>query len=873
MVCPRNIGVAWAPEGGDTRFGALRLLESGPRGLTEAQAERRLLAHGENVVPAHRPVSWPRRLARSLRDPFTMVLLALGVVSALIASWGTAGVIVLLVAASCLLRSNGEHRADRSTAALRELVASTVTVRRRPDEEAGPREREIPVDELVPGDVIKLGPGDVVPADVRLLRASGLTVHQAALTGESEPVPKQAHDLPEGTDHLLWQGSSVASGTATAVVTATGAATLYAGAQQAPARKPSAFDRSVNGISWILVRVMLVIPPVALVANALLHGKGLEALPFAVAVAVGLTPEMLPVVVTTALARGAALLAGDGVIVKRLPALHDVGAIDVLCVDKTGTLTQDRPVLSGSVGPDGRADPAALRWAAVNSFWTLHLTDPPTPDPLDEAILDAAPDPGDVEGLRATPFDPTRKLSCALVRTDEAAAYVVVVKGAVEAVLDRCAMSEAERARAAEVARALAGAGARVLAVATAESTTVRTAERMAEHAVSGTAEEAVSSTAERMLEGRAGRAAGRAGEGTRDHRPDEERGLRLVGFVTLVDALSPEAADALAVLAGRGIAVKVLTGDHPATAARVCRDLGLKVEAVADAASLTPRALERATVIARCTPEDKARVVTALREAGHTVGFLGDGSNDRPAMRVADVGICPRSAVDVTREAADIVLAAKDLTAVDQAVLAGRRSTGNIITYLRIALSSNVGNVIAMLAAGLAFPFLPMLPIQVLLQNVCFDAAQLSFAFDRAAPATLRRPLRLRPNGIVRFIVGFGVLNALVDLATFAVLTWGVRAAGRPAFHTGWFIENLLTQAVVMLLLRPTIQVSRPLGLAAGALAVVGLLLPLSPLAGVFGLVALPAASHAWLLLVVVLYGGGLLAINRRTGWIAERS
>ncbi|MGW4795073.1 HAD-IC family P-type ATPase, partial [Nonomuraea sp. NPDC004297] len=451
--------MAWAPEAADTRFRALRLLETGPRGLTEAQAESRLLAHGDNVVPLRRPLSWPRRLARSLRDPFTMVLLALGAVSALITSWGTVGVIVLLVAVSCLLRSNGEHRADRSMAALRELVTSTVTVRRRPEESAEPREREIPVDELVPGDVIKLGPGDLVPADVRLLRSSGLTVHQAPLTGESAPVPKQAHDLPDGEDHLLWQGSSVASGTAVAVVTATGADTLFAGAHQAPARKPSAFDRSVNGISWTLVRVMLVIPPIALVANALLHGKGLEALPFAVAVAVGLTPEMLPVVVTTTLARGAARLAREGVIVKRLPALHDLGAIDVLCVDKTGTLTQDRPVLSGSVGPDGRADPEPLRWAAINSFWTLHLTDPPTPDPLDEAILGGALDPGEVEGVRATPFDPTRKISCALVRSD--AAHIVVVKGAVEAVLDRCAMSEQHRVRAGEVARALAEAGAR----------------------------------------------------------------------------------------------------------------------------------------------------------------------------------------------------------------------------------------------------------------------------------------------------------------------------------------------------------------------------------------------------------------------------
>ncbi|MFI7229418.1 magnesium-translocating P-type ATPase [Nonomuraea angiospora] len=835
--------MVWAPEAPSTpsrpagdevaalsRLQVLRLLDSGPRGLVEAEAESRLLRHGENVLPGRRPVSWPRRLARSLRDPFTMVLLALGVVSALIASWGTAGVIVLLVVASCVLRSNGEYRADRSTAALRELVATTATVRRRASEDAEPWEREIPVDQLVPGDVVKLGPGDLVPADVRLLRARGLTVHQAPLTGESAPVPKRALDLPEGDDHLCRQGSSVVSGSALAVVAATGADTMLAGSSAAPARRPSAFDRSVNGISWTLVRLMVIIPPVALVAGAVLRGRGLEALPFAVAVAVGLTPEMLPVVVTTALARGSALLARSGVIVKRLAALHDVGAIDVLCMDKTGTLTRDRPVLRDSIGPDGGPDPEVLRWAAINSFWTLHLADPPVPDSLDEAILLGAPDHGDVEGVDASPFDPVSRISCALVRDGEA--HRVVVKGAVEPVLERCTLSPPDRLRAARLADRLAEEGLRVLAVATAD----RPADRPAVH------------------------------------RLGEERGLRLAGFVTLADEPSPEAPGALAALSRRGITPKVLTGDHPATAARTCRDLGLSVGAVVNAGELADlsdaelaEAVGRATVVARCTPEQKARVVRALRARGHTVGFLGDGVNDLAAMRAADVGICPRGAVDVTREAADVVLAAKDLAAVDHAVVAGRRSTGNIVTYLRIALSSNLGNVIAMLAAGLALPFLPMLPVQVLVQNLCFDAAQLALAFDRAGPDVLRRPLRLRPRALLGFVAGFGALNAVADLVTFAVLTWVLGVQGAPAFHTGWFIENMLTQAVIMLLLRPISGVSRPLGLATGALAAVGLLLPLSPVAGAFGLVALPATSYLWLLAVVVLYGGTLLVITRR--------
>lgn len=843
--------MAWAPEAADTPLRVLRRLETGPRGLVTADAEARLLDHGENVVPSRQPPTLPRRLLRSVRDPFTLVLLGLGLVSALIASWATAGVIVLLVAVSCLLRSNGEHRADRSTAALRRLVATTTTVRRRATKDAEPEEREIPADQLVPGDVIKLGPGDLVPADARLLRANGLTVHQAQLTGESAPVAKRALDLPDGDEHLLWQGSSVASGSALAVVTATGAATRFAGAYAGPppgtrsgsrlsrrrgARRTSDFDRSVYGLSWVLVRGMLVIPPVALVANAVLRGKGLEALPFAVAVAVGLTPEMLPVVVTTVLARGAALLARRGVIVKRLSALPDVGAIDVLCMDKTGTLTRDRPVLSGSVGPGGRPDPEPLRWAAVNGLVTLHLADPPAPDPLDEAILAGAPDLGEVEGLDAVPFDPLTRVSRALVRDGED--VVAVVKGAVEAVLERCAMGERERRRANATAAALARSGARVLAVA-----------RGAASAQGGL---------DAVVRGVASAPAGLDEAG--------ERGLTLVGFVTLADEPSPDAAAAIAVLARRGVKVKILTGDHPGTAARICRELGLEAGEVADAAGLTAAGAERATVIARCTPEQKARVVRALRAAGHTVGFLGDGVNDLPAMRAADVGICPRAAVDVTREAADIVLAGKDLSAIGQAVAVGRRSSGNIVTYLRIALSSNLGNVIAMLVAGLALPFLPMLPVQVLAQNLCFDAAQLALAFERPGPAVLRRPFRLRRQAVLRFIAGFGLVNAGVDLVTFAVLTRVHGTQDESAFHTGWLVENVLTQAAIMLLLRPVARVSRPLGLATGALAAAGLLLPLSPLAPALGLVALPVTSLLWLLLVLALYAGVLVALTIRT-------
>ncbi|MFF3362976.1 magnesium-translocating P-type ATPase [Streptomyces misionensis] len=847
-AAPGGPGVA-AP----TLLEVLRRLDTGPRGLTEAEAEARLARFGANTLPDRRAAGRGRLFVRSLRDPFTAVLLCLGLVSAAVLAWGTASVILFLVVVSCALRTAGEYRADRSTAALRELVATTATVLRRADEEAAPTAREIPVRELVAGDVIRLGPGDLVPADVRLLRASGLTVHQSALTGETAPVARHADAGPPGGgpfDQPQWcfQGSGIASGNATAVVTATGARTRFGAAHgRAPGRpQPSAFDRSVHGVSWILIRFMLLTPPLVLMANAALRDRGLETLPFAVAVAVGLTPEMLPVLVTTCLARGAALLARTrGVIVRRLPALYDIGAADVLCLDKTGTLTQDRPVADRGLGPDGRDDPEVLRWAALNSWWTLQLADLPEPDALDEALLDAV-DEDDLlahDGVAALPFTPGRRLATAVVRTPgRLGTHTLVVKGDAEAVLTRCALDDEERVRLRALAARQAEGGARVLAVATAE---------------------------------RPARARG--------YTEADERGLAFRGLVILRDALAPTAAEALKVLTGQGVTVKVLTGDHPGTAVRACRDLGVPVsdDAVLTAGSLDARTdaeltelVARTTVFARCTPEHKARVVHALHRAGHTVGFLGDGVNDLPALRAADVGIAPQGCADAVRECADVVLAEKDLTAIAHAIDAGRHAGANIATYLRITLSSNLGNVIAMLCAGLLLPFLPMLPAQVLAQNLCFDAAQLTFAHDRPHRLALRRPTTLRPGELLRFITGFGVLNAVADVATFTVLALTLHGLGRgmdePAFHAGWFTENLLTQALVMVLLRTGRRAARgrgpgPVGRAALALAVIGLALPPSPLGPLIGLAPLPAVSYPLLGVVLALYAAALLVARAR--------
>ncbi|MFJ2635036.1 magnesium-translocating P-type ATPase [Streptomyces sp. NPDC087422] len=868
----------------------LRVVGSGPRGLLESQADDRLARYGENVLPALRSVSWPRRFLRSLRDPFTTVLFCLALVSAAVAAWNTACVIMALVTVSCVLRSSGEYRADQSASALRELVAATATVRRRADANSAPETREIPVDQLVPGDVVLLGPGDLVPADLRLLRATGLTVHQAALTGESAPVAKYPVESPGPTGdaspasdeepgdgasgdrrhrhgsssaqeapHLCLQGSSVASGSATGVVTATGEHTRFARGFRGMStrRRESAFDRSVHGISWSLIRFMLLTPPLVLMADAGLRGRGLETLPFAVAVAVGLTPEMLPVVVTTTLARGASLLArGSDVIVKRLPALHDLGAMDVLCTDKTGTLTQDRPVVACHVDGEGHDSPDVLHWAAVNSLWTLQLAELPSPDALDEALLDAAEERGDDldhDAVAALPFDPVRRLATVVLRTPGSpGTHALVVKGAAEAVIARCVrqrvdgrdtdLDDEARARLLSMCAQRAEGGLRVLAVAAAERP---------------------------------------AKSGASSVTASDEYGLTFLGVVGLRDAAADTAADALTALSGRGVTVKVLTGDHPGTAARACDEIGLDPGLVVTGDTIDgldddalAELAETTTVFARCTPAHKARVVRALRAGGHVTGFLGDGVNDLPALHAADVGISPRDATAVAREAADVVLAAKDLTAICHAIVAGRRSSGNIATYLRIALSSNLGNVIAMLTAGLLLPFLPMLPMQVLVQNLCFDGAQLAFAYDRPPAADMARPSALEPRAILRFVTGFGILNAIADVATFGILALSIRgfgtSASQEAFQSGWFTENLLTQALVMLLLRTgrTAAEGRapgPIRLTTSALAAIGILVPLSPLAPALGFTALPLFYYALLAAVLMSYGTALVMAKTR--------
>ncbi|MGD0374274.1 MAG: magnesium-translocating P-type ATPase [Streptosporangiaceae bacterium] len=856
----------------------LRGLDSAWRGLDETEAQDRLIRLGDNTLAVGRLPHWGRRVLTAARNPFVVILICLTVVSAATGDLDGAVVITAMVVISCVLRVRQEYRSDLAAAALRAMVATTATVVRRASATSRPCVREVPVDQLVPGDIVQLAPGDMVPADVRLLKSDDLAVNQAVLTGESLPAAKraaavitqaardgetsQAGSPADRTSvfdspRLCFMGTTVVSGSGTSIVVCTGTSTyLGASHQEQPHRTAgTSFDRGVRSVTRLLLGFMLVCVPVVLAVNATIRGHPVEAFLFAVAVAVGLTPEMLPVVVTAALAQGARVMAGRAAIVKRLPALHNLGAMDVLCTDKTGTLTEDRISVDCFLDAAGGTDLEVMRLAWLNSYWSTAYAEAATADLLDQALLDRgeslgmmAEDSPDVIGI--IPFDFSRRRVTVVTRTGFGS-HELITKGAAEEVLACCTrvradgrdvpLEEDRLARALMLIDSYARDGVRLVAVAVA-----------ARQAKSGR------------------------------YQPGDEAGLALAGFVGFRDPPRASAPQAVTDLARHGIAVKVLTGDHPLVAARVCRDVGVdpgRVLTGQDAAQLDDAELvavaEATTVFARVDPAQKARIVRALQAGGRTVGFLGDGVNDAAALRDADVGISVAGAAALARECADIILLRKELPMLGQAVIEGRRSVSNIAKYLKITVSSNVGNVLSMLAASAALPFLPMLPLQVLAQNLCFDVCQLSLAFDTVDESSLDRPRAFDSRDLARFVLRFGPVNTLADLAIFVFL-WrlmGTHAspAGQALFRTGWFAENLVTQSIAVHLLRspslpsPRRHAARPVLLATLVLALTGLCLPLTPLGTALRLEALPVAYFPVLAVVIVGYCAATIAAKAR--------
>ncbi len=801
------------------------------QGLTSADAAARLSRFGPNELAPPRRFENLRELAAWLGSPLIIILFFASAVSAAFGQLWSSGVIALMILLGVGLNFTQAYRSQVAARRLRERVAQRATVVR--DGVA----REIPVREVVPGDVVHLAAGDLVPADGRLHAAKDLFLNEAALTGESLPVEKHA-------DGAVLRGASVVSGVGVAVIETTGAATEFGRiASQLVGRPPETeFERGTRRFGFLILQVVIFLVLFVFFVNALFRRDLLESFLFAVALAVGLTPELLPMIVSVTLASGAVRMARKKVIVKQLAAIENFGSMDILCSDKTGTLTRGEITVDRHVNLRGQSDEAVIRLAALNSVFQTGLK-----SPMDEAILrHEHPVVARYARVDEIPFDFSRRRVSVVV--EDGGERLLVVKGAPEGVLPACASVELDGvehpldARAAADAdalfRRLSAEGYRVLAVA------FRRVEPQPAYTVA------------------------------------DEHTLTLAGFAAFLDPAREDVAETLEALRADGIEVKILTGDNELVTARICAEVGLAAgEIVLGAAveQMSDPALaavaERTTVFARVSPTQKNRIIQALRSRGHVVGCVGDGINDAPALRTADVGISVENAVDVARAAADIILLEKELHVLHDGVVEGRRSFGNIMKYVLMGTSSNFGNMVSMAAATLFLPFLPMLPLQILLNNFLYDVSQVAIPSDRVDRSYLVKPKRWNVAFIRRYMLIIGPISSAYDLLTFAVML-GLFHADPVLFRTGWFVESLATQTLVIFVIRTAAPpwTSPPSAALAGGVAAsvaIGVALPFTPLAPWLGFTPLPPLFFGVLVVMIVTYLGLVEAVKR---WFYRR-
>ncbi len=809
-------------------------------GLTADEARRRLAQVGPNE-PARAPrTAGLVQILLLLANPLVIVLLVASAASALLGERVNASIIVLMVALSVGLNFIQTYRSHRVAERLREAVAPTATALR------DGSWSEIRRRDLVPGDIVRLAAGDRVPADARLLEARDLHVQQAALTGESMPAEKDAGDLavaprqPVEARNVVFLGTSVVSGTATALVVATGPATAFGDiAARLSLRPPETeFERGTRQFALLIMRTVFFLVFFVLLAGALLHHAFLESLLFAVALAVGLTPEFLPMISAVTLSRGAAHMARQKVIVKHLEAIENFGSMDVLCSDKTGTLTSGDMVLDRHLDPFGRASERPLTLAHVNSSHQTGIK-----SPLDAAILKrGGAAVGGYRKIDEIPFDFERRRLSVVV--ENGGGRLLITKGAPEGVIACCTAYETgdrpapldatTRARCEATYRDLSAQGSRVLAVAYA---------RVTDQPV---------------------------------YAARDERELVLAGFVTFFDPPMEGVAETLRALRRDGVVVKILTGDSELVAQHVCGQVGLdsarivggdEIERMTDSALAA--VAEQATVFARVSPAQKNRIILALKSRNHVVGFLGDGINDAPSIHTADVGVSVATAVDVAKDAADIILLERDLGVLHAGILEGRRAFGNVMKYLLMGTSSNFGNMFSMAGAFLFLPFLPMLPTQILLNNFLYDLAQITIPTDNVDDAFIRTPQRWNIGIIQKFMVVIGPISSIYDFLTFGVLVW-VFHASEALFQTGWFVESLATQTLVLFVIRTAgnplrSRPSRPLAVTTVLVVAIGVLLPFTPLATTLGFVPLPGAYFVFLGGVTITYLVLVEVVKRR--------
>jgi Mg2+-importing ATPase len=834
----------------------LKELGSQLAGLSKAESDSRLKQVGTNEIAREKRQSAMMRLLSNVKNPLVLLLMALGVLSYLTGDLRATTVIFVMVVLGVVLRFFQELRADNAAAKLQAMVSNTATLVR------DGKEEEVPLKLLVPGDVIRLAAGDMVPADVRVLSAKDLFLNQAALTGEALPVEKKAAPAPADVKNplelpnLCFLGSNVESGSATAVVIHTGGRTYFGSlaASIVGQRQLTSFDLGVNKFTWLMIRFIAVMVPAVFFINGLSKGNWVEAFMFAMAVAVGLTPEMLPMIVTVNLSKGALAMARKKVIVKRLNAIQNFGAMDVLCTDKTGTLTQGKIVLEKHLDAEGNPSEKVLQYGYLNSFHHTGLK-----NLLDEAILEHKELREHLKvdekyhKIDEIPFDFIRRRMSVVVE-DDTGLNTLICKGAVEEVLGLCTRVEVKGdvievlpehdAKRRQLADDLNGQGFRVIALAYKQ--------------IPGGSDEPVYSV-------------------------KDESDLILLGFLAFLDPPKDTVTEALKRLHNLNVDVKVLTGDNEIITAYICKQVGMPVEHLLLGSQIETmsetelsEAASATSVFARLAPAHKERIIRALQSNGHVLGFMGDGINDAPALKAADVGISVDSAVDIAKESSDIILLENSLLVLEQGVLEGRRVFGNIVKYIKMAASSNFGNMFSVVGASAFLPFLPMLPIQVLTNNLLYDFSQTTIPTDQVDTDWLTKSRKWEIGKILRFILFIGPISSIFDYLTFFLMLYVFNCWHNPAlFHTGWFVESLFTQTLIIHVIRtnkiPFIQswASWPLILTSLIIVAAGAWLTVSPLANTLGFVPLPPLF--WLYLAIMLLGYALLTQLVKT-WFIRR-
>ncbi|MCX7608293.1 MAG: magnesium-translocating P-type ATPase [Anaerolineales bacterium] len=826
---------------------ALDALSTTPKGLSSAEAHRRLIEYGLNELTQKRRLDFWADMLERIRSPLVIQLIVIALVSALIGELKATVIVSGMILLSVVLSYVLDRRSRKAVDDLGKRVQSRSLVLR------DGTETEIPIGQIVPGDIVILQAGSIVPADLRLLSTKDFFLSESTLTGESMPVEKSALDQCTASDTAMempnacFFGTSVVSGSALGLVVGTGDRTLYGSISERLQQRheETDFDRGIRAFTWLMIRFMLVMVCTVFFIVGMTKGNWLEALLFGLSVAVGLTPEMLPMIITVNLAKGALSMARRKVIVKRLPSIQDFGAIDILCTDKTGTLTQDRVVLESHMDILGDENEDVLYYAYLNSYFQTGLR-----SLIDSAVLEHADlDVGQCRLVDELPFDFQRRRMSVVISYE--GSHVLICKGAVEEIYSCCdhyqideqiyPLTEMIRSDLFEEVERLNRNGFRVLGIAYREFSAQKP-----------------------------------------DYSVEDERNLILLGYIAFFDPPKETARDAIRLLRDAGVEVKVLTGDNGLVTAKVCHDVGLTADRVVTGAELAKlsgaefsQAVQEATVFVKLSPSQKEEIVAELRRSGHVVGFMGDGINDAPALKAADVGISVDSAVDVAKESADIVLLEKNLLVLEEGILEGRRVFANIIKYIRMGASSNFGNMFSVVGASYLLPFLPMQPIQILMNNLLYDFSQTGIPTDRVDAELTARPRRWNITSIGQFMIFIGPISSIFDYATFALMWFffNCRQFLDPAlsalqkeslaklFQTGWFVESLLTQTLIVHIIRtrriPFIGSCASPHLTITTIVVMGIgaWLPYSPFATYLGMVPLPAVYWLWIALFLLSY------------------